>query len=103
MDLMKEINEAAYKGGGRGSIEWIINSFFEDEEEYLGKPTQRLYKLKPGLIAIHKGRLIELIEVDTEYEQEYWFHPLNEEPFQVNTLHGDNIKDFEIYQAKKIT
>jgi len=99
---MKKINEAAYKGGGRGSIEWIINSFFvEYDEEYLGKPTTTLYRLKPGLIGIHHGRLIELIEVDSEYERQIWFHPKGgEEPFKLHD--ADKLGDLEIYQAKKI-
>jgi len=97
MGLMKDINEAAYKGGGRGTIEWIIKSFFEPDEEDLSM----LYKPKSGLLAIHRGRLIALIEVDTEYEREVWFHPLNEEPFKVNTQ-DDKLDSLEIYQAKKI-
>ncbi len=95
---MKEINEAAYKGGGKGTIEWIVKTFFElDEDEGLNM----LYKLKPGLIATHRGRLIALIEYDNQYEREVWLHPLNEEPFKVNTS-DDKLDGLEIYQAKKI-
>ncbi|KKL64648.1 hypothetical protein LCGC14_2162870 [marine sediment metagenome] len=96
MHLMKEINEAAYKGGGKGTIEWIVKTFFYLDDEGLSI----LYKLKPGLIAIHHGRLIEFIEVDTQYEREVWLHPLNEEPFKLHE--ADKLGDLEIYQAKKI-
>ena len=97
MHLMKEINEAAYKGGGKGTIEWVVKTFFElDEQEGFGI----LYKLKPGLIAIHHGRLIALIEFDDQYEQEVWLHPQNEEPFKLHE--ADKLGDLEIYQAKKI-
>lgn len=61
---LQNLNEAKYRGGERGSFDWILNTFFGKPEVELGV---RFYQLKHEYLAIYRsGYVIDRLEVNRD-------------------------------------
>ena len=61
---MSELHEARYIGGGKGSLEWLLNKFFTQVSEATEDDPHNEYHIKPGFhIYDRSGRRV--LGVDT--------------------------------------
>ncbi len=72
---IQRLSEAKYTNFQRGSLEWVLQNFFDDQHERTspgGNAHTDVYKVKDDFIAIYLNQhIVDLIEIDRKNDTIY--------------------------------
>lgn len=102
---IQRLSEARYTNFQRGSLEWILENFFDDQHDRTspgGNSTTDVYKIKDDFIAIYINQyIVDLIEIERRDDTIY-VYPLvgNAQRYSYRT--GDLAEKLIIFRKDRV-
>jgi len=94
---IQKLTEAKYANFQRGSIEWVLKTFFDDQHEQ----DTDLYRVKSDFICIYLNQyLVDLVEIS--HDKEVFIYPLIGEARRYSYRQGSLADQLIIFKKDRV-